>query len=238
MLHTLHVIIPCYNPPTGWESALAERFDQFRTLLVSDSVKVGLIVVNDGSSVNTESSNFQKLEALIPGVQVISYPTNMGKGYALRQGVAQSDADFWIVTDMDFPYTKSSMLRIWETLKAKGGIAAGNRDTTYYEQVPLTRRLLSKALRWLLRNLLRQPIDDSQCGLKGFDEKGKAIFLKTGINRFLFDLEFLMMAHSKVIITPVPVELREGIIFSKVGWKILATEMRNFIGLLIKKHEA
>jgi glycosyltransferase involved in cell wall biosynthesis len=232
--HTLHVIIPCYNPPLGWESALAERFENFRALLDQNSVKAGLIVVNDGSTMNTSAGNFQKLETLVPDIKIISYPINMGKGHALRQGVTQSDADFCIVTDMDFPYTQDSMSLIWKTLLEKGGITAGNRDTLYYEQVPLSRRLLSKALRWLLRHLLRQPIDDSQCGLKGFDREGKAIFLKTTIHRFLFDLEFLMMAHAKVNITPVPVQLREGIVFSKVGWKILATEMRNFIGLLIK----
>lgn len=128
------------------------------------------------------------------------------------------------------------MARVAETLLHKGGVAAGNRDTTYYAHVPLFRRLLSKFLRWMLRNLLRQPISDSQCGLKGFDAAGKAIFLQTTIDRFLFDLEFLMLANGKVPVTPVPVELRPGVVFSKVGWKILTTELRNFLRLLLSKH--
>jgi hypothetical protein len=127
------------------------------------------------------------------------------------------------------------MKRIVETLLSKGGIAAGNRDTGYYAHVPFFRRLISKALRWTLRNVLQQPISDSQCGLKGFDNAGKAVFLETTIERFLFDLEFLLLAKERVQVTPVAVELREGVVFSKVGLTILATEGRNFLTLVFKK---
>jgi hypothetical protein len=94
--------------------------------------------------------------------------------------------------------------------------------------------LVGSSLRWMLRHVLRQPIDDSQCGLKGFDHSGKALFLETTIDRFLFDLEFLMLAKNRVKVTPVQVELREGVVFSKVGWKVLAAEGKNFIRLLFK----
>jgi hypothetical protein len=139
------------------------------------------------------------------------------------------------VTDADFPYKISSMKSLVETLLEKGGIAAGNRDTGYSAHVPWFRRVISKVLRWTLRNVLRQPISDSQCGLKGFDNEGKKLFLTTTIDRFLFDLEFLMLAKGKVLVSPVPVELRDGVVFSKVGLRILATEGRNFITLLLKR---
>ncbi|MBL7828391.1 MAG: glycosyltransferase [Saprospiraceae bacterium] len=231
---TLHIIVPCYNPPTGWEPALAQRFEQFKSTLNGMVDEVGLIVVNDGSSRNTSEAHFNTLKALIPGVQVVSYEENRGKGYALRQGVQRSEADFHLITDADFPYTLESMKRIVESLIKDGGIAAGNRDTAYYAHVPMFRRWISKILRWMLRNVLRQPISDSQCGLKGFDGAGKQVFLETNIDRFLFDLEFLMLAKNRVKIYPVPVDLREGVVFSKVGWKILFTEAGNFLKLLFK----
>lgn len=231
----LHVIVPCYNPPTGWEQALATHFlDLSRSL--NDLVdELKLIVVNDGSSKNTSAQNFTHLKEILPAASVVDYPVNRGKGYALRQGVASSEADYYLVTDADFPYTIDSMTRVVETLLKTGGIAAGNRDTAYYDRVPLFRKWLSQLLRWLLRHVLRQPIDDSQCGLKGFDQAGKAVFLTTTIDRFLFDLEFLMLANGKVTITPVQVELRESVVFSKVGWKVLVTEGRNFLWLLFRR---
>lgn len=194
-----------------------------------------LVVVNDGSSRNAIELNFKCLRELLPDVQIISYPENRGKGHALRQGVAAGEADYYLVTDTDFPYTMESMRRVVEVLQATGGIAAGNRDTAYYDRVPLFRRWLSQALRWLLRNVLRQPIGDSQCGLKAFDQTGRGVFLETTIDRFLFDLEFLMLANGRVAVTPVPVQLRDGVVFSKVGWRVLSTEGRNFLWLLWRK---
>lgn len=231
----LNVIVPCYNPPEGWAEALVGRFSDFKTA-VSDAVgETRLVVVNDGSSGDASERIFKRLSEILPDVSIVQYPDNQGKGHALRQGVAVSDADFYLVTDADFPYTIESMQRIVTVLCEHGGIAAGNRDTAYYDRVPVFRRWLSRGLRWLLRNVLRQPIGDSQCGLKGFDNRGKKVFLETTIKRFLFDLEFLMLANGRVHVTPVPVELREGVTFSKVGWKILATEGRNFLWLLLKK---
>ena len=202
------------------------------TVDVADDIR--LIVVNDGSPNNATALNFNRLKEILPEVSVVSYEVNRGKGHALRQGVGTSEADYQLVTDADFPYTVESMRQVAIVLRERGGIVAGNRDTAYYDRVPMFRRWLSKALRWVLRNLLRQPVDDSQCGLKGFDRAGKAVFLRTTIDRFLFDLEFLMLANGKVPVTPVPVQLRDGVMFSQVGLKILATEGLNFLKLLFK----
>ncbi len=234
-MSTLHLIVPCYNPPPGWEAALATRFVDFQTAIADLVENVRLVVVNDGSVRNATELNFNQLRQALPDVTIVSYEENRGKGYALRQGVAVGKADFYVVTDTDFPYTLKSMRRVVEVLRVQRGIAAGNRDTAYYEQVPPFRRWLSRALRWLLRNVLRQPIDDSQCGLKAFDQAGCTIFLETTIDRFLFDLEFLMLANGRVSVTPVPVQLRDGVVFSKVGWGILATEGRNFLWLLWRR---
>ncbi|MCW5923257.1 MAG: glycosyltransferase [Saprospiraceae bacterium] len=233
----LNVIVPCYNPPTGWADALVARFSLFREAVADVVDNTGLIVVNDGSTSENAELIFNRLSEILPEVKIVTYAGNRGKGYALRQGVKASEADFHLVTDADFPYTVESMRRIAITLREHGGIAAGNRDTAYYDQVPAFRRWLSKGLRWLLRNVLRQPIGDSQCGLKGFDAAGKRVFLETSIDRFLFDLEFLMLANGRVSVTPVAVELREGVTFSKVGWRILATEGRNFIWLLVRRRK-
>lgn len=234
-MQTLIVIVPCYNPAAGWDEALAERFLNFQRETKALSLHTNLLVVNDGSQRNADKHSETRLKALVPGTQWITNQQNRGKGYALRTGVGAVQADWYLVTDADFPYTIDSMLRVVAVLKANGGIAAGNRNKAYYERVPPFRRRLSRLLRWMLRNLLRQPIDDSQCGLKAFDESGKQIFLQTTIDRFLFDLEFLMLAKGKITVTPVPVALRESVVFSKLNRKILLTEGRNFLRLLFRR---
>lgn len=236
MKPALNIIVPCYNPPPDWEKALASRFASLHSAMAGITSHIGLVVVNDGSPKNFTDNSTELLRKLVPGVVVVNYPVNRGKGFALREGVRHSSADLHLVTDADFPYTTDSMVRVTETLIARGGIAAGNRDTGYYEHVPLSRRIISRALRWLLRNILKQPIDDSQCGLKAFDNAGKELFLQTTIDRFLFDLEFLMMAGNRIHVSPVPVELRPGVVFSPVNWKVLATEGGNFLKLLLRQY--
>ena len=231
----LQVIVPCYNPPLDWETALVKRFSALQGVLLETSVQeVGLVVVNDGSKAHGAELNFTRLKQFLPQVDIVSYPQNQGKGFALRKGVAHVKADLYLVTDADFPYTLESMKEMVNQLIVHGGVVAGNRDASYYETVPPFRKSLSQVFRWMLRNLLRQPIDDSQCGLKGFDNQGKAIFLQTTINRFLFDLEFLMLAKKQVNIRPVSVVLREGVKFNKVGWKVLATEAANLFRLMLR----
>jgi glycosyltransferase involved in cell wall biosynthesis len=232
----LNIIVPCYNPPPDWERALASRFAGLAAGMAPFTSHTGLVVVNDGSPKNFTEKSAGLLRELIPDVVVVDYPVNRGKGFALREGVRHSSADLHLVTDADFPYTNESMIRVTEVLIARGGIAAGNRDTGYYAHVPLSRRIISRALRWMLRNVLKQPIDDSQCGLKAFDNTGKALFLQTTIDRFLFDLEFLMMAGNSITVSPVPVELRPGVVFSPVNWKVLATEGGNFLKLLLRQY--
>jgi glycosyltransferase involved in cell wall biosynthesis len=219
----------------GWERVLTDNFKQLEAEVADLPVNLRLAVVNDGSPRNVTATNIANLKQQLSTVQFIQYEQNRGKGYALREGVKATEADYYVVTDTDFPYTLASMRRVIEVLLAKGGVAAGNRNTDYYQKVPLFRKLLSKFLRFMLRNVLRIPVTDSQCGLKGFDNAGKAIFLKTTIDRFLFDLEFLMLTNGNVLVTPVPVELRAGVVFSKVGGKILLTEGRNFLKLFLRQ---
>ena len=130
----------------------------------------------------------------------------------------------------------NSFLAVYESLKNGSDVAIGVRDENYYDNVPKVRILISKTLKWLIRNFLRLPVSDTQCGLKGFNQNGKAIFLKTTIDRYLFDLEFVFItAKVKTLsLIPVIVELRPGIIFSNMNFKILAQEGRSFFKIFVK----
>jgi glycosyltransferase involved in cell wall biosynthesis len=230
----LDVIVPCYRPPENWTEALSKRFFAFQKAAAALFDEIRLVVVADGATETTGPAYLNRLETAIPGVRVISYTENKGKGYALRQGVLNADAGLYLVTDMDFPYTTESMVAIAAALLQQKGIVAGRRNSIYYTHTPWSRRMLSKAFRWVLQHILRQPVDDSQCGLKAFDDAGKAVFLQTKINRFLFDLEFLMLANGKVPVSQVAVELRNDIVFSSMNWKIIVHETFNFLRLWIR----
>lgn len=228
-MSTFNVILPCYNPHEGWEENVKKDF-----LFIQQNnpgKKFHLVIVNDGSVRGYLNSSITLLG--IENLSVTELTENKGKGFALRRGIkAAGKADYYIYTDIDFPYTEESFQKIISELEnGETNIAAGVRDEKYYSGIPLFRKLISKLLRWLIGAMFHLKITDTQCGLKGFDNKGKEIFLQTTINRYLFDMEFIFLAsgNKDITIAAVPVELKKNVIFSKLNWKILISEGRNFL---------
>jgi len=71
--------------------------------------------------------------------------------------------------------------------------------------------------------------------LKGFNQKGRVIFLETTIDRFLFDMQFVKFVSrdKSLVIKPQVVYCRPGIVFSHMNYKVLLRESWNFIRLII-----
>lgn len=227
------LILPYFNPPANWSSNIV---DQFALLKQKIAEPIELILVNDGSTSPIPPSDIQYLEDNIKGCVFISYNDNRGKGYAIRQGVIQAKGNIIIYTDVDFPYAIDSIVDIYEYLKNKNAdIAMGVKNELYYKDVPPSRRAISKILRWMIRNFFTIPFTDTQCGLKGFKAEVKPMFLKTTINRYLFDLEFIRNSHKHGFnINAVPVVLKEGIEFRRINYRILLPEIFNLLKLLFK----
>ncbi len=80
------------------------------------------------------------------------------------------------------------------------------------------------------------PVSDTQCGLKGFNTNGKEIFLKTTIDRYLFDFEFIFQCSRKksILLKTVPVQLKDNVVFSNMKLKILMQESLNLIRVLFR----
>jgi hypothetical protein len=127
-------------------------------------------------------------------------------------------------------------LKIYSELKSENtDVVIGIRGEEYYTHLPQARVRISKLLRWFIKKFLRIPTDDTQCGLKGMNQKGKEVFLQTTINRYLFDLEFIFLsARKKLSIKTIEVELRPEIVLSKMNWKILLQEFRNFLKIFVR----
>ena len=176
-----------------------------------------------------------RIEARTQDLLLISYPTNMGKGFAIRAGVQRSTAPVIAFTDIDFPYTMESMLRvIHPVLEGTADVALAVRNITYYTHLPAGRKLMSKMLRWVNRNVLRLHTSDTQGGLKAFNLSVRDLFLQGRINRYLFDLEFayLLSRNPSIRVLPVEADLREGIQMSPVRLKILLGESLNFLKVI------
>jgi len=230
----IDIVLPCYNPSDEWYLGLVDFYEQTK-----NEYGITFVIVNDGSNSHEFSKKLDDLKQNHMDIVFISYTKNMGKGYALRQGVNCAQNRFIVYTDIDFPFTNASTIElIKELLIGKYDIVAGYRDQSYYlKSMTFYRKMLSRAFRYFIKNIMRMPITDTQCGLKGFNEKGKTKFLETTINRYLFDFEFIYTSVNdpSINVGAVQVQLKEGITFRKMRLKILLQETFNLLYVLFFK---
>lgn len=232
----LAIILPCYNQQEGWRENIVNNVRELSKKL--SDLDISVTLVNDGSKKEITESDVRFLDDNIAHFYFITYTQNRGKGYALRKGMEASTADYYVYTDLDFPYNNASFITLCKELqKEENDIVAGIKNKNYYKTVPPFRKRVSVFLRWLTRTFLAMPNADTQCGLKGFNQKGKTLFLDTTIERYLFDLEFLFFAarDKEVKTLFLEIDLRENIIFSQLNFSILLGESLNFISILFQR---
>ncbi len=200
-----------------------------------------MYVVNDGSKSGIRTADIHLLSEKIAGFTYIDSPVNQGKGGALRDAVRLTTGKWVIYTDADYPYLIENAVEMFRLLSSDAAdVVVGVRDEQYYDQLPIGRKIFSLSLK--VMNYLFFPqlkVKDTQSGLKGFNQKGKEVFLKTRISAFLFDMEFLVLASKNptIRIHWIYVQAREGIVFSTMRAKTIMTELINFATILFSREK-
>ena len=233
------LIIPVYNPSVNWETKLTGNLDEFIKLYPDVKKELNqIIIINDGSVKNFTGKSISFLTSCGYPVQIIDYKQNMGKGFALREGIKKSTGLYCIYTDADMPFGFQSIKLIMDELQNGTDIVAGCRNKKiYYSMAPFKRKLISKFLMWINRCILNLPFEDTQAGIKGFNADGKDLFLKTKTNRFLFDLEFILLASKVKHITLLGINVApaQDIHFSNFKTKVLMQELLNLCKIIFKR---
>jgi len=111
----LSIVLPCYNPSAGWHLQAANYYREIKKMLPAD-IQIEMIVVDDGSSKPVTASAKRFLTRRCPHFKLVSYGFNMGKGYAVRKGVAAAQAPYIIYTDIDFPYLVDDFCQVYHSL--------------------------------------------------------------------------------------------------------------------------
>lgn len=195
-----------------------------------------MYLVNDGSKSGIRTADIELLKTSVPGFTYIDSPLNQGKGGALRDAVRLTTGKWVIYTDADYPYMMANAVEMFRLLSTDAAdVVVGVRDEQYYDQLPLGRKLFSLSLKVMNYVFFPQlKVKDTQSGLKGFNQKGKEVFLKTRISAFLFDMEFLVLASKRpdIRVQWIYVQARKGIVFSTMRAKTILTELANFASIL------
>lgn len=231
----IDIVLPCYNPHEGWEKKMINNFNLFQRN--TEGINFNLYIVSDGSQQGYSREIIGYLQNTLPSIHIIEYEKNMGKGFALRAGVMECKSEYILYTDYDFPYTNTSMLNVIQALKDGADVVVATRNKQYQQNLPQFRKFLSKSSHLVNRYILRLKIKDTQGGLKGFNQKGREVFLSTTINSFLFDTEFIYKASrkNKLKVVNVDSQIKEGLVISDMGMKVLKREFFNFLKIIRNK---
>ena len=211
----LSVVMPVYNE----RATLRIVIEQVLRL----PLDIELICVDDGSK-DGSVEILRELEGQYPQLRFFEQPRNMGKGAALRRGIAEATGDYVIVQDADLEYDPEDYHQLLEPLRAgKADVVYGSRflgagphRVLYYWHS------VGNWLLTLLSNCLTNiNLTDMETCYKVF----RAEILKNlsfRENRFGFEPEFTAKvgkARYRVYEVPISYSGRDYSEGKKIGWK-------------------
>ena len=202
----ISVCIPMYNEA----SIIADTAKTLSDYMAQNFEDFEILFSNDGS---TDGSAEIVGGLGLPGVRVVGYPDNRGKGSAVRHAMMAAEGDIIMFTDADLAYGCDVIKRVYETFLADpdASMVIGSRNLSKdgYEGYTAIRKLASKAYIKVLSIIGGFKLSDSQCGCKAFTgEAAKRIFSRCEVDRFAFDFECILWAVKfgmKIVEMPVKI---------------------------------
>ena len=233
----LAVLLPLHRPGPEWDSHIADAVRGLRERFPEEKYDLHFFLTNDGAPLELYPPEcLEKLVAVSCGkFHFLPYEINRGKGYSLRHLCALSDAEYTVYTDGDFPFGWEPVARAFDLLLAGSDVVMGRRTPEYAKALTPMRRILSGGVKVLNRLLLGLPraYQETQSGLKGFDARGRELFLLTQVKTFLFDTEFILLAcRENLKIDVLDIGIRPGIHLSSMGMKVMFRELGCLAGIL------
>jgi hypothetical protein len=185
------IVFPCHNEAPHIERLLRKAELAFAPL------DHEIIVVADGCSDGTERV-VRAFARHAPSVRLVTSSQRLGKGGAIRKGIAESRGEFVGFMDGDGEIDPSFMLVGFRTLAAGAtDIVIGNRygqGGSY--RTTLSRHLTSRVYQAAIWILFGLQFHDTQAGMKAFTATAaKKLFAASNVDGYAFDIDVLMHAH-------------------------------------------
>ena len=148
-------IIPAYNEA----AAIAAVVEGVRGLVATT------FVIDDGSTDATAEL------ARAAGAEVIEQPENLGKGAAIRSGLAHvlaADFTHVLLLDGDMQHLPHEASRLIEAAASTGADAVLGERQFRRDEMPASRYHTNRIGSWALSSFVGVPIRDTQCGFRVF----------------------------------------------------------------------
>jgi glycosyltransferase involved in cell wall biosynthesis len=224
------MVVPYYNPG----NRLRTTVEDMVRVLDASGMTFEIIAVSDGS---TDGSPFT-LEGFPESVvRRVSFAKNVGKGHALRAGLAMGRGRYLGFIDADGDISPELLAPFVSIMQSEQPdiIIGSKRHPESSVHYPPLRHLYSWGYQHLIALLFRLNIKDTQVGIKLVDRKVIADVLPLlRESRFALDLELLVLArrlgYTHIVEAPVGIRERFGSTISlKAVWLLLVDTIALFI---------
>lgn len=211
--HLLSVIIPAYKA----EDFIEKNLIQVKEVLDQIRYDYEIICVVDGK-VDKTYDKAKKVAKNFPGkIRVTGYLTNLGKGHAVRFGMARARGDIIAFIDAGLelnPNGLSMLLEHFEWYNADI-IVGSKRHPASKVAYPWQRKILSFGLQLIVKVLFGLNVRDTQVGMKFFKrEVLERTLPRLLVKQFAFDIEMLSVAYylgfRRIYEAPVDMKMRFG----------------------------
>ncbi|MEO8424797.1 MAG: dolichyl-phosphate beta-glucosyltransferase [Actinomycetota bacterium] len=219
----LTLVLPAFNEAERIGPALDELFGYLRRRNTHGRdgapgagalpAQIEVLVVDDGSTDDTAGIVEARAEAAAAsaGLQlhVLRVPHG-GKGAAVRAGMLAATGDLVVFADADMATPPDQIPLLVEAL-ADHDVALGSRiqpdGSDMRASQPVYRRLLGKLFHRLASVWVVGPVQETQCGFKGFRrEAARELFGRQRVTSIVFDVEIIYLARrmgSRIAIVPI-----------------------------------
>ena len=252
--HGLTIVLPAYNEEARLGPALDELFGYLNrhgevgrdgapgTARLPNDIRV--LVVDDGSTDGTAVLVRARPEAVKAEgtgdapLALISVPHG-GKGAAVRAGMLAADTDLVLFADADMA-TPPDQVPLLVAALADHDLALGSRiqpdGSDMRASQPPYRRLLGRAFHLLASAWAVGPVQDTQCGFKGFThDAARDLFARQVVTSIVFDVELIYLARRRgyqIAIVPIRWADKRGSqmhpgprLALRVAWDLLRTPL-------------
>jgi glycosyltransferase involved in cell wall biosynthesis len=190
----LSVIIPAYKA----EKYIDKNILYVKNVLDQTRYKYEIICVADGRADKTYEVAEKIARKFPKEVKVVGYLTNLGKGHAVRYGMAQSKGDIIGFIDAGYdlnPNSISMLLEHFEWYNADV-IIGSKRHPASKVVYPWQRKVISFGYQMIVKILFGLYVRDTQVGIKFFRrEVLEKVLPRLVVKAFAFDIEILTVAN-------------------------------------------
>jgi glycosyltransferase involved in cell wall biosynthesis len=238
--HFLSVVVPAYKQ----EKTIVEDIKRIRETLEKIRFDYEIVVVVDGFVDKT----YQRAKKLhLKKVKVVGYPTNKGKGYAVRYGMVRTKGDLVAFIDAGMDIDPNGLAMILEHMEWYGAdiIVGSKRHPASQVEYPFLRKVYSLGYQILIWFLFGLKVKDTQTGLKIFKrEVLEKVLPRLLVKRFAFDVELLAVAcrlgFKRIYEAPVKIDTEKfkftSTIKFKTVWEMLIDTLAVFYRLHILRY--